>query len=159
MVTTRICVKPHLKEYIVGKYNLFSDDRIRFPDNLDIYHTLFNLTEKRPPGCFRDDGNLEIVLPDRHWAKHPETYNYLGVRSQKIINRKLEIMFWADFREYVDYQHHINAISYIEAVCLFLRRYGIQSISEDAMLKNYYRWRKKIRNADKRGYNKKKFSE
>jgi hypothetical protein len=157
MVTTRIQIKPHLKEYISGKYNEFSDRQVTFPDNLDIYHMIFNLTEKRPRGCPLDFGNLEIILPDRYGAKHPETYNYLGVRSQKIIERKIEVMFWADFREYVDFEHQTRGIPYIEAICTFIRKYGIRSISEDALQKNYYRWRKKVRNHEKRAYKTKKF--
>ena len=156
MVTTRIQVKPHLKEYISGKYNQFSDRQVIFPDNLDIYHTIFNLTEKRPAKCAVDTGNLEIVLPHPRGAKHPETYNYLSIRSQKIIERKLEVMFWADFREFIDFRIHRLGTSCIEAVFTFMKKYGIQSISEDALKKNYYRWRKKVRNQAKRGYNSKK---
>jgi len=156
MITTRIQVKPHLKEYIAGKYNQFSDRKVIFPDNLDIYHVIFNLTEKRPKECAVDSGNLEIALPNRYGSKHPETYNYLSIRSQKIIEQKLEVMFWADFRDYVDFEIHRNGTSCIESIFRFMKRYDIQSISEDALKKNYYRWRKKVRNQAKRGYNVKK---
>jgi len=158
MVTTRIQIKQHLHEYVAGKYNGFSGKPVRFPDNLDIYHTIFNLTEKRPADCQVDTGNLEIVLPDRYGAKHPETYNYLGIRSQKIIERKLEIMFWADFREYIDFEYHNNGTPFIESICFFMHKYGIESITEDALQKNYYRWRKRVRNPKKRVYNSKKNS-
>ena len=34
-----------------------------------------------------------------------------------------------------------------------MRKYGIQAITEDALLKNYYRWRDKVRKKSKRrGY-------
>jgi len=157
MVSTRINIKSHLCEYISGKYNNFSEKQVHFPDNLDIYHLIFDLTEKRPAGVPVDSGNLEIVLPDRYGAKHPETYNYLGVRAQKIIERKLEVMFWSELREFIDFENHTKGTPYIESICLFMRKYGIESISEDALQKNYYRWRKKIRNPNKRVYNAKKF--
>ncbi|GHU80728.1 hypothetical protein FACS1894145_7410 [Bacteroidia bacterium] len=157
MVTTRIQVKPHLKEYISGKYNQFSDEKVIFPDNLDIYHLIFNLTEKRPSNVFFDSGNLEIALPERLCSKQPKTYNYLGIRSQKMIERKIEQMFWADFRDYVEYEHHKNGIRYVDLVYEFMRKYDIHSISEDALIKNYYRWRKKVRNSEKRTYNSRKF--
>jgi hypothetical protein len=156
MFTTRIQVKPHLKEYIIGKYNHFSDEPVRFPDNMDIYHQIFDLTVKRPASCPVDTGNLEIVLPDRKSYKHPKTYNYLGVRSQKAISRKIEEMFWVEFREYIEDEHNKKGTYYIDIVIEFLRKYDISSITEDALIKHYYRWRKKTRNSEKRGYNFKK---
>ena len=88
MVTARIQIKPHLCEYVAGKYNNFSASHIRFPDNLDLYHAIANLTQKRPRENPVDRGNMEIILPTRYAYKNPETYNYLGVRSQKIIEKK-----------------------------------------------------------------------
>jgi hypothetical protein len=156
MVTTRIRVKPHLKEYICGKYNRFSDGAVAFPDNLDIYHLIFDLTEKRPANVFLDSGNLEIMLPERRGSKHPKTYNYLGIRSQIIIEKKIEQMFWADFREYMESEHSKTGMRYLDLACEFLKKHGICSISEEALLKHYYRWRKKVRNSKKRAYNLKK---
>ena len=145
-------------EYITGKYNNFSELPVRFPDSLDIYHTIFDLTEKRPVSTPVDKGNLEIALPHPRGSKHPETYNFLRPRAQKIIQKKLEIMFWADLREFIEVEHHSNGTPYIECVVLFIKKYGIRSISEDAMLKNYYRWRKKVRKTNKRPYFSKKFA-
>ena len=65
-------------------------------------------------------------------------------------------MFWAEFREYIEFDHHSNGTSYIDCVLFFKKNYGIKSITEDAMLKNYYRWRKKVRNPIKRAYKQKK---
>jgi hypothetical protein len=159
MITTKINIKPHLKEYVTGKFCAFTDSPVRFPDRLDIYCTIWDLTEKRPVNCPVDSGNMEIVLPDRQEGKSPESYNYLGERSQKIIGKKIEIMFWADLREYVDYKHHVKGVTYVEAITEFVRKYGICSISEDALVKNYYRWRKKVRIAEKRAYHSKKINE
>jgi len=156
MITIRIQIKSHLQEYIAGKYGEYPNLYVRFPDQLDIYHTIFNLTEKRPAGCPVDTGNLEIVLPHPHGSKHPETYNYLSVESQKKIEQKLEVMFWSELREFIDYERHRRGTSYIESVYTFMRKYGIASISEDALIKNYYRWRKKVRNPEKRAYHAKK---
>jgi hypothetical protein len=156
MVTTRIQIKPHLKEYISGKDNEFSDKPVRFPDQIDIYHLIFELTRRRPIRCPVDDGNIEIILPEPRSSKHPETYNYLNSSAQKMIQRKVEVMFWSELREYIDYEHYRNGTNYIESACSFMKKYEIKSITEDALLKNYYRWRKKIRNPEKRAYNFKK---
>lgn len=144
MVTVKINVKSHLSEYAHGKYNNCHDGAVSFPDREDIYHVIYDLLEKRPSNSV-DTGNLEIVLPTRHVGKSPDSYNYLGVRSQRIIGAKLETMFWRDLHLLIDENKHLYGIQYIESVVYFMRKYGIQSITEDALLKNYYRWRDKVR--------------
>ena len=146
MVTTRIYIKPHLKEYLSGKFNQHQDHPVRFPDNMDIYHQIFNLTEKRPAKCPVDSGNLEIVLPERRSFKRAKTYNYLGARSQREIRRTINEMFWVDFRNYTEKHRYKNGSHYISIAIEFLRVYGISSISEDALIKHYYRWRKRDKN-------------
>ena len=158
MITTKISIKPHLAEYVQGRFEA-KEGCVRFPDKLDIYHTIWNLIEKRPIRCSRDFGNLVIVLPDRREGKSPETYNYLGSRSQRIIEQNIEIMFWADLRSSIDYEHHANGSKYIETISAFMQKYGIESISEEALQKNYYRWRKKVRNQKKRAWIPKKVAD
>ena len=64
MITTKIEVPPHLKEYLIGKFCNMQDSPIRFPDNTDIYHFIYDLLERRPCNVI-DHGNLEIILPER----------------------------------------------------------------------------------------------
>jgi len=157
MVTTKIEVKNHLKEYIVGRYNQFDDKTpVRFPDQLDIYVLVWDLLVKRPVNCPVDSGNLEIVLPERYGAKSPSYYNYIGSRSQKRIEKKIEIMMWTDFREFVETER-LKGYSIIHCISRFISKYGISSISEDALVKSYYRWRNRVYERDKRAYNKKKY--
>ena len=75
MITTKIEVPPHLKEYLIGKFCNMQDSPIRFPDNTDIYHFIYDLLERRPCNVI-DHGNLEIILPERSLGKNPKTYNY-----------------------------------------------------------------------------------
>lgn len=144
MITTKIKVKDHLREYIIGRYNNFDESPIQFPNQTDIYILIWDLLVKRPVNCQIDQGNLEIVLPERYGSKPPAYYNYLGIRSQKKIERKIEIMMWADFREYIEKERRKNGSLIIDVVHQFMSRYGITSISEDALVKSYYRWRKRI---------------
>ncbi len=156
MITSKITVKDHLAEYLQGKYNHCEPGPIRFPDKEDLYVTIFDLTERRPKNCHVDKGNLELVLPDRREGKSPETYNYLGQRSAGIIEKKIETKFWAELHEMMDENKHQFCIQYIETVAYFMRKYGIHSISEDALLKNYYRWRNNVRQKrNRRSYIKK----
>jgi hypothetical protein len=86
MITTRITVKPHIVEYVRGKYAGGDGTKpVHFPSHLDIYLLIWDCLLKRPAGCGRDAGNLEIVLPARYGAKPPEYYNYLSQRAQKVI--------------------------------------------------------------------------
>lgn len=55
----------------------------------------------------------------------------------------------------MDENKHINGVQFKDSVFLFMSKYGIEGITEDALLKNYQRWRDKLRRKKKRGYNRK----
>lgn len=151
-MTTKIVVPPHIREYLIGRYCSFQEMPIRFPDTQDIYHAIYDLLEKRPANIPIDKGNIEIHLPERSCGKSPEVYNYLGTRSQLIIVRKLELIMWAEAHDYLDTEKHRHGINYIISIHAFMNKYGITTLSEDAFLKNYYRWRAKVRQKEKRKY-------
>lgn len=155
MVTAKITIKEHLQEYIEGKFNHCQSGPVALPDNSDLYHTIFDLTERKPVNINKSDGNLEISLPDRREGKDPAYYNYLGERSQRIIERKIESKFWAELHDQIDENKHLYGIEYAETIFSFMRKYDINSITEDALMKNYYRWRDRVRKkSKKRAYNK-----
>lgn len=152
MVTTNILISPYLAEYVKGLYNNCADEPISIPDNSDLYHVVWDLMAKRPENasCI-DQGNLSILLPDRRIGKDPATYNYLSARSQEIIGLKIKRMFDADLHDKM--QENINAGSPIKNLLVvhrFMCTYGIDSISEDALLKNYYRWRNSVKKKQQR---------
>jgi hypothetical protein len=161
MTTTKIQVEKHLAEYVIGKFGTDFKQPVRFPANSELYISIYDLSQRRPADAFSDKGNLEIVLPNRgdspdfEFRKNPEVYNYLSMRSAHIINRKIEVQFWAELHELLDYEKHVNGNEYIESVYYFFRKYRIESITEDCVLKNYYRWREKTRKKSKRAYKKK----
>lgn len=150
MVTVKIEIKPHLVEYILGKYNGCEPGAVRFPDKIDLYHTIYDFLEKRPSNVSKDDGNLEIILPERSSGKKTSSFNYLGVRSVKIVEKKILVLFWAEVHDFLDEQKHRRGIEYKVAVYSFVRKYNITSIDEGTLLKNYYRWRENIRKRNKR---------
>lgn len=154
MITTKIEIRDYLAEYVRGKYNNHEDGPVRFPDNLDIYHVIYDLMAKRPTNGI-DKGNLEICLPDRSIGKRPEFYNYLSERSIRIIERKLQIMFYSEVHEFFDDNKHREGIDYIHSACLFLNKYGISTLTEDALIKSHKRWRDKCRQRKIRAYSKK----
>lgn len=152
MITVKISVEPYVAEYIKGKFFDAEAGAVHFPAELDIYITIWDLLQKRPITSPVDVGNLEFCLPDRREGKNPEVYNYLSQRSAEILANKMRLMMWAELHDYMDENKHINGIQFKESVYVFMRRYGIEAITEDAMIKNYQRWRDKQRRKKKRAY-------
>lgn len=157
MMTVKTKVEPHVAEYIRGKYFDSEAGFVRFPSTLDIYILIYDLLQKRPADRPVDSGNLEFALPERREGKDPATYNYLSARAQKMLADKMRLMMWAELHDMMDENKHLQGIQFKDSAFIFLRRYGIESISEDALLKNYQRWRDKQRRKKKRGYKRKKF--
>ena len=164
MITTKIFIRAHICEYAIGKFSVNFENPIHIPDRYDLYHTIWDLMSPRPADRCIDKGNLEITLPDRNArtldeegkfvGKNPDRFNYLSVRAAHIIEFKLETMLFAELHEELDEQKHRHGIEYQETIHTFMCRYMINSITEDALLKNYYRWRKTIkRRKETRSYN------
>jgi hypothetical protein len=159
MVTTKITIKKHLAEYCIGKWGEDFSEPVAFPSLSDLYITVFDLLQKRPSDCYHMSGNLEIVIPCRRsneelgFRKNPEVYNYLSHRSCGIIERRIESLFWSDIHQFLD-ERRLKGIQNLESIHFFMCMYKIESISEDALIKNYYRWRENIRKRSKRMYQK-----
>lgn len=158
MINVKITVPSPVAEYIRAKYFDQEVGAVRFPPSTDIYVSIYDLSERRPISCPVDAGNLEFCLPDRREAnvaggKSPETYNYFSAESQKKLAKKMYIMMLAELHDLMDENKHIHGIQFKETVYYFVRRYCIESITEDALFKNYQRWRyKQGRRKKKRKY-------
>ena len=98
----------------------------------------------------RGSGNLELALPETR-ASHQEggkptaIYNYLSQRSAGIIEQKVNVMMRAELHDLMDENKHIYGIDYLNTAYYFLRKYSIEHLSPDALLKDYQRWKAKIR--------------
>lgn len=156
MITVKINVAPYVAEYVRGKYFDHEEGVVHFPSGLDVYIMIYDLLQTRPADCPVDVGNLEFALPDRREGKKPQTYNYLSQRAQKMLGDKLRRMMWAELHDFMDDNKHINGIQFKDSVFIFLRKYCIESITEDALIKNYQRWRYKLRRNNKREYTRKR---
>lgn len=148
MITSQITIRPHLAEYLYGKYN--NGDRtmpIRIPSTDDLYHLVWMLVRKRPINVSpRDDGNVSIALEKDHIGKSPLVYNYLDEKSAKIIDLKIEALFFLELHSRIDENNMTGrSITTIQVIHAFMCDYEVDSISEDALVKNYYRWQDNIR--------------
>lgn len=156
MITTKIQIKPYLAEYLIGKFNDGEPGPVKIPDSYDLYTLIYDLMDVRPVDKQVDIGNIEIVLPCRTRGKSPRRYNYITSLGAEIIGRKISVMMWAEIHDLLEHNKHVKGILYNETVHVFITKYCISSISEDGLLKNYYRWRDKVRRKkEKRHYSKK----
>lgn len=158
MITTRIEVPEALAQYARGKYHDDEAGAVRFPDSSDIYVLLYDLLSLRPENAKPvDAGNLTIALPDRRdgraaGGKDPRRYNWLSGRASKVLADRLRVLMWAELHAFLDEQKHLRGINYIDSICIFRHRYGIEALSEEAMFKHYQRWKCRERRSAKRGY-------
>lgn len=157
MIIAKINIKPHLAEYMRAKFWDSEIQAVRLPDKDDLYITIYNLTSKRPANAGIDNGNLPIAIPHRREGKNPNHWNFLGVRAVAQIESLIEVRFWAELHQYLDEQKHRYNIDYIASIEVFMNRYDIQSISDEALRKNYYRWKRSLRpTAETRRYRKRR---
>lgn len=160
MITTRITIRQHLAEYCIGKWGTEFTEPVRFPVHSELYVSIYNLTKKRPTDCQLDKGNLEIVLPNRaideemEIRKNPEVYNWISDRGCRYLDWKIELHFWMELHEMIDENRYRYGIPFSESIYTFMTKYRIEGITEDAMLKNYTRWKEKRRVREKRAYKK-----
>lgn len=162
MIKVKITAPAHVAEYIRGKYYDPNVDAVRFPPSLDLYVAIYDYAERRPESCPVDTGNLEFCLPDRREAnvaggKSPESYNYFSATSQKKLADKMRVMMLAELHDQMDENKHVRGIKFKDTIYRFVRRYCIESITEDALFKDYQRWRyKQHRRIQKREYTRRK---
>lgn len=158
MITTSINITPYLAEYLRGKYNNGANEPLRIPDNTDLYHLVWAFMTRRPKDASPvDNGNLTIILPKRREGKDPKYFNYLSIRAAKAIESEVRRMFNLELHSVMmenDQDGHLY--DNIDIVHRFLCSYCMESITEDALLKNYYRWRDNLRKRTKRREYKKK---
>ena len=157
MITTSITIKQYLAEYLYTKFQPEDNcNYIRIPETDDLYDLLWHLMAKRPLNISPvDRGNITIALPHRRAGKNPEYYNYISQRSAHIFEKRVKQLFSLELHQFLD-NNVISGYRYThqDMVNLFMCKYGLESITEDALLKNYYRWRDYTRKKEKRKYRK-----
>lgn len=158
-----IQIEPYLAEYITAKYGIdASTGGIRIPHTTDLYFCVWEQMAKRR--CNQAEvaqGNLRILLPVRKsgvdggpW-KDPAYYNHLSPSSAKEIENQIRRMFNFELhRVLLENEEFGRKRRNLDIVYDFIHTYQLKSISSDALLKNYYRFRNRIRPKKIRGYKK-----
>ncbi len=156
MIPLPITIEPYLAEYFTAKYGCGNSEPIRISDKTDLYHVIWQVMEKRPdnvpPVCH---GNLVIMLPERRCGKDPLWYNHISSRGLALIEKRIRMEFNNDFHEFME-RNELSGrkLEISDAIMMFSTQYELKSITDDALKKNYYRWRMNVRPHDKRGYSK-----
>ena len=156
-----IKIEPYLAEYIIGKYGIQKNAVVNIPYNTDLYHCIWeNMSRQRANQSVPEDGNLRILLPCRKpgdgvaW-KDPAYYNYLSVPASKEIEYQIRRMFNFELhRVLLENEEFGRQRRNLDVIYDFIRTYQLKSISSDALLKNYYRFRNRLRPKKTRQYRK-----
>lgn len=150
--TTLIFIEPYLAEYCRNLYSCGrKDGAVRIPYTSDLYHLVWEQMSKRPDGYQSPAaGNLCILLPtsrecDDDSRKNPLYYNYLSDRAVRMIERWLYRAFNFEFHGVMmENEHCGRPMTHLELVRQFIRQHGLKSITEDALIKNFQRYRRHI---------------
>lgn len=157
-----IRIEQYLAEYISAKYNKdATTGGIKIPCNTDLYFCVWEHMAKQHTNQPNVDGNLCIHLPFRRagsicspW-KDPAYYNYLSVSAAKEIETQIRRMFNFELhRVLLENEEFGRQRKNLDVIYDFIHIYKLKSISSDALLKNYYRFRNRLRPKKVRKYKK-----
>ncbi len=161
VVTIRI--EPYLAEYVSAKYEIdHRNGGLHIPHNTDLYHCVWeNMSHQRSGQEEPFNGNLLISLPCRRhrtegqtW-KDPAYYNFLSPGAAREIAACIRRMFNFELhRVLMENEEFGRQRRNLDVVRDFILTYRLRSISEDALLKNYYRFRNRLRPKRTRKYTK-----
>ena len=157
-----ISVEPYLAEYAQIKFHSGGrDDAVRIPYNSEFYHCVWeHMAKRRADHPSQTEGNLRILLPSRRSPvdgpiKNPLYYNYLSPTAVMLIERFLRRQFNYEFHQMMlDNENKGRPVRQLDLVLTFIRKYRLQSISEDALLKNFQRYRQLLYPRTPRKYRK-----
>lgn len=158
-----IKIEPYLAEYVIGKYGTeHKHGTVKIPHTTDLYHCIWeNMSRRHSNQPAVVAGNLRILLPVRRsgtagnpW-KNPAYFNYLSVAAAKEIEAQIRRMFNFELhRVLLENEEFGRQRRNIDVIYDFIRTYQLKSISSDALLKNYYRFRNRLKPKKVRKYQK-----
>lgn len=143
MVTTKITVPQYQACYMYHLYvKQTTNGAIHLPSNGILYHMLHKLTTKRPKGMtWKEEGNLELILPNPEDGKSPMVYNYLNQeniqRIRKFIDNELRMELYEEMKI-----NKRKRIGYLKTIRMFCHKYGMEALIEEGTLfKGFQRFR------------------
>lgn len=158
----RVRIEPYLAEYINAKYGHDPHTGgLRIPSSTDLYHCVWeNMSRQRKDQSEAADCNLLISLPcrgreDGQAWKDPAYFNYISPKGSHEIEGCIRRMFNFELhRALLENEEFGKERRNLDIIYDFMRTYLLKSITEDALLKNYYRYRNRLRPKKARKYRK-----
>ena len=140
----RFQIKPFLAEYLYARYaGNIEEGILHLPPHSYLGRSLHELLCPRPYNApARETGNVCLRLTSLHRGPSPTTYNYLTQANRRIFESRAQHLLHTELFERMLTDRHRRGISYIESIRCFLLKYQIDSISEEGLMKAFYRWRK-----------------
>ena len=161
--TTLISVPPHLAEYAKNSFaSGRGDGSVVFPSHSTLHHALVDGMRRPLPGEPAATGNLLVVLPwsrlaDEGPVKNPFYYCRVSHEAACRIAIALRHRFNYEFLTLMmDNELHGRPETHLRLIRRFLRSHGIRSLSEDALVKKFRRYRMLVCPRRVRKYTKKR---
>lgn len=148
MTTVRIQVKEHLAAYMYARYETQQTPAgiaLKLPSREVLYHVIHQLTVPYPANRpRREQGNLHLCLPDPHYGKNPDTYNYLGEESTTLLERKIDEQMKTELYDYLLTQYFRHHREFKMSLETFVDTHGMTDfVNERSLMRGFQRWRKK----------------
>ncbi|WP_454897744.1 hypothetical protein [Alloprevotella tannerae] len=148
-----IRIEPYLAEYISEKYEIDTvTGGLKIPCSSDLYFCVWEqMSRQRSNQPDLTDGNLRIHLPFRKAIqggpyKNPVYHNYLSTAAIKEIEGQIRRMFNFELhRVLLENEEFGRQRKNLDVIYEFIQTYRLKSISADALLKNFYRFRNRLR--------------
>lgn len=141
--TLRIQIRPLLAEYLYGRYsNSIESGALHLPAGCYLQHTLQEVLSRRPVNAsLRETGNLCLRLTAPHRGKNPASYNYLTQDAIRLFEQRTLNQLHLELFDRMIIDRRQQGIPYIESIRCFIEQYNISSISEDGLMKAFWRWK------------------
>lgn len=158
-----IRIEPYLAEYVSAKYGVDSKTGgVKIPPLTDLYHCVWeHMSRQRSNQSEPIDGNFRISLPcrkarvDGQTWKDPAYFNFLSPCAAREIAGCIRRMFNFELhRSLMENEEFGKQRRNLDVIRDFIKDYKLSSIGEDALLKNYYRFRNRLRPKKTRKYRK-----
>lgn len=145
-MTTRIEVPEYIRRWMLATYRTEEGNILVFSERDDLYHIIADVLARRPESApMIDRGNLEFRLPSPRYGKNPRDYNYIPAAGVRYILKRLKSLFYIAAHEFIYQKERTGRYTIREAVMFFMIRYDLDgTITEDAIVKDFQRWRKKF---------------
>ena len=150
-MVVRLKVQPFLAEYARRRFERDElTGALLIPRSFDLWHCLWQVMQKPPRGgrVTVADANLAVRLPWRRRqegevGKDPAYWNYISPEGQRQVEQQLRRLYYYDLHQWMLHPRQGRHLQR-DLIRQFMQRWGTNLDHEDALLKNWQRYRKNI---------------